>query len=46
MVTAGARPISEWRKVTTLTARNIVDIPIANCLFFLRKSLTTYKKDA
>ena len=40
-VTEGARLIRESRKVTTLTDRKIVQIPIANCLFFFLRSFIT-----
>ena len=41
-MTEGARLIKESKYVTTLTVKKIVEIPIANYLFFFLKSLITY----
>ena len=35
--------MSESKNVTTLTVMKMVDMPIANCLFFFLKSFVTYE---
>lgn len=42
--TVGARSIRELRKVTTVTVRKMVEMPMENWRFFLRRSFITKMK--